>query len=173
MITLIIGPMYAGKSTELLRLTNRAAIAGKKCFVFKPSIDDRYSMDHIITHDSAYKVECHNIEELSQLAEQDMSGSFVAIDEVQFIPNILDVIKLLEKNNVANIVLAGLSSSYLGSMFEPVVSVLPLADDIVHLKAVCEICGEDAGMTQRLSGTGEVIEVGGRGKYRAVCHRCF
>ena len=54
-IEVVIGPMYSGKSEELIRRLKRAKIAKQNVVVFKPVIDDRYSKEDVVSH-SGYTI---------------------------------------------------------------------------------------------------------------------
>lgn len=168
----IIGPMFSGKSTELLRLVRRYEVGGKKILTLKPKIDDRYSSaPKIVTHDKIMK-DCYVISDLREFVNHHNVKKYdvIAIDEAQFISNIEDV-DILAKTHI--IVCAGLSGDYKKNNFKCIADLLPKADTITHLKAVCNLCGVDASFTKKIHGGDNIIEIGGADKYIPVCRKCF
>lgn len=177
-VTAILGNMYAGKSTSLLNKLNRAKIAKKKVVLYKPKIDNRYAENAVVSHDgrSFPAVVISSYKELYNCV--DLDTDIVGIDEVQFFdPEIWRAINYLASDGI-DIVVAGLSTDYMGQPFETSARIAMISDTIEKLTAVCVKCGEDAVWTQMvLNGEevtdGERIQVGGSELYEPRCRRCF
>lgn len=185
-LEVVCGPMFSGKSEELMRRMRRAEIAGKNFIIFKPIIDNRYDAEHVVSHDLR-KLKAKPIgtdkESLKQLEEfVDKSPEFVeiiAFDEASFFdPYIVSlVLKWIEQGR--RIVAAGLDMTFRAEPFGPMPQLLALADDVVKLKAICMKCKSDQGLiTQRLVNgrparySDPTIVVGANEMYEVRCRRC-
>lgn len=176
-VTTVVGPMFASKSTELLRYLNRAIIANRPTVLFKPRIDNRYSTDEVVTHDgnslSATVVDSHK-EILDHVAGADVIG----IDEIQFFDtDVWRVVNTLASNG-RRVVVAGLGTDFMGNPFETTARVAMISEKVVNLTAVCVKCGEDAVWTQMVINGEEVtdgdrVQVGGSESYEPRCRLCF
>jgi len=177
-LEVVCGPMFCGKSEELIRRLRRAEIAGQRCLIVKPSIDDRYDVGHVVSHAGAKMraVTARSGDEVRRLA-----GSYdaVGIDEVQFFDrSIVDAIDDLVRSGV-RVVAAGLAQDFRGLPFGAMPTLLCVAEFVDKLEAVCHRCGGPATMTQRLVGGrpapfgGETIQVGALDSYEARCRACF
>jgi thymidine kinase len=172
-IEVIVGSMFSGKSEELIRRLRRASIAKQKVQVFKPKIDDRYSLDEIISHSGMSHVSkpVMTAAEMMSLIEPDTQ--VVGIDEGQF----FDIGLVDAANELANsgrrVIIAGLDQDYMGRPFEPMPQLLAIAEFITKTHAICVKCGAIANYSQRISASTERIEVGATDKYEARCRRCF
>lgn len=172
-IEVICGPMFSGKSEELIRRLRRARIARKRVQVFKPSIDIRYSADEIVSHtDARLKAECvAGAGEI--LGKLDWRTQVVGVDEANFMgPELVDLAQQLADSG-KQVVIAGLDTDYLGRPFPPMPDLLALAESITKTLAICMRCGNPAKHTQRLVESGDLIVVGATGMYEARCRRCF
>ncbi len=179
-LEVITGPMFAGKTSELIKRIERQAYAKKKVALFKPSIDDRYSREEVVAHNGlryrAYVVPTSNegVEEIAKLIRR---GRFdvVGVDEVQFFP--VKIVKML--NNLADsgiyVIASGLNLDFKAEPFPVMRELLVRADNVVYLTAVCTVCGRPATRSQRLIDgkpaprDSPVILVGGRESYEARC----
>jgi len=172
-IEVICGPMFSGKSEELIRRLRRAEIARQRVQIFKPAIDQRFAEDHIVSH-SALKIRSASVKDAAELeAALDLRTEVIGIDESQFLGNgLVDlVVRLADLGK--RIIIAGLDTDYLGRPFHPVPDLLAVADEITKTLAICMQCGNPAKHTQRLVVSDELIVVGAGGMYEARCRRCF
>jgi len=172
-IEVVCGPMFSGKSEELIRRLRRAEIARLRVQVFKPTIDKRYSNGHIVSHsDFSIASECvSNWTELEKAL--DPRTDVIGIDEAQFLGDgVVDlVVKLADMGK--RIIIAGLDTDYLGRPFHPMPELLAVADEITKTLAICMRCGNPAKHTQRLIASDDLVVVGAAGMYEARCRRCF
>ena len=172
-IEIVCGPMFSGKSEELIRRLRRARIARKRVQVFKPAIDDRYSVDEIVSHgDQRMKSEPVNgAQEILQ--KLDWRTQVVGVDESNFFgPDLVDIASQLADSG-KQVIIAGLDTDYLGRPFSPMPELLCLAESITKTLAICVRCGNPAKHTQRLVESADLIVVGAAGMYEARCRRCF
>lgn len=172
-IEVICGPMFSGKSEELIRRLRRAEIARQRVQIFKPGIDQRYSEDHIVSH-SELKIRSDSVRDAAELeARLDRRVEVIGIDEAQFLgEGLIDtVVRLADIGK--RILIAGLDTDYLGRPFHPMPELLAVADEITKTLAICMQCGNPAKHTQRLVASEDLIVVGAEGMYEARCRRCF
>jgi len=172
-IEVICGPMFSGKSEELIRRLRRAEIARQRVQIFKPIIDQRYSSDQIVSHDDGriHAIAVNNAPEVE--ARLDLRTEVIGIDEAQFLGAAMVefVVRLADMGK--RVVIAGLDTDYLGRPFHPMPELLAVADEITKTLAICMQCGNPAKHTQRLIGSEDLIVVGAAGMYEARCRRCF
>jgi thymidine kinase len=172
-IELVCGPMFSGKSEELIRRLRRAEIARQRVQIFKPLIDKRYSDNEIVSH-SDLRIPATVVERSAQILEQlDPRTEVVGIDEAHFLDTeLVDVAQKLADMG-KRVVIAGLDTDYLNRPFEPVVQLMTVAEEVTKLLAICVRCGNPAKHTQRLVASEERILVGAHGTYEARCRRCY
>jgi thymidine kinase len=172
-IEIVCGPMFSGKSEELIRRLRRARIARKRVQVFKPTLDDRYSLDEIVSHgDQRMKSDVvQSAREI--LGKIDWRTQVIGVDESNFFgPDLVDVASQLADSG-KQVIIAGLDTDYLGRPFPPMPELLCLAESITKMLAICMRCGNPAKHTQRLVESDALIVVGATGMYEARCRRCF
>ena len=172
-IEVVVGPMFSGKSEELIRRLRRAEIARQRVQIFKPAIDERYAANEIISH-SGLGIASDNILKASEILDKlQPRTEVIGIDEAQFLGDeVVDVCTKLA-NLGKRVIVAGLDTDYRGRPFEPMPRLLAIAEEITKLLAICVRCGNPAVHTQRLTESEELIEVGAMGMYEARCRRCF
>jgi thymidine kinase len=172
-IEVITGSMFSGKSEELIRRVRRAQIARQRVQVFKPSIDGRYSMEHIVSHNDQ-RLEAELVPTADEIEKRlEHRTEVVGIDEAQFFdPELVKVCNQLA-NMGKRVIVAGLDQDYLGKPFEPIPQLLAIAEYITKTLAICMRCGNPANHTQRLVTSHERVVVGGSEAYEARCRRCF
>ena len=172
-VEVIVGPMFSGKSEELIRRLRRAEIARQRVQIFKPIIDARYTKNEIVSH-SGLGIRSDNVSTAAEVLEQVLPRTeVVGIDEAQFLgEGIVEVCaKLADLGK--RVIVAGLATDYLGRPFEPMPRLLAVAEEITKLLAICVRCGNPAVHTQRLVASEDLIVVGATGTYEARCRRCF
>jgi len=172
-IEAICGPMFSGKSEELMRRLRRAMIARKRVQVFKPIIDDRYSANEIVSH-TDMRMNSEAITGASDIIVRlDWRTEVVGIDEANFFGQDLVEIATQLADSGKQVIVAGLDTDYLGRPFPPMPDLLTLAESITKTLAICMRCGNPAKHTQRLVESNDLIVVGAAGAYEARCRRCF
>lgn len=179
-LEVICGPMFSGKSEELIRRLRRAEIARQQVLTFKSSLDNRTSLDHVVSHDGK-QFRAHPINTLNHIHETAFAAHIdvIGIDEVQFFS--LEIVSLLSDlvESGKRVIVAGLDLDFRGTPFGPMPLLLAIADKITKLKAICCVCGIDAHYTQRLV-NGEparfddpTIMIGAQESYQARCRLCY
>src|SRR5258708_2080032 len=178
-IEIITGPMFSGKSEELIRRLKRARIARQRVACYKPDIDLRYHRTAIASH-SSQSHEAAVVTPTSERLREDLFATgkidevdVVGLDEVQFfdaaiIPLTLELVHLGKR-----VILAGLDTTFANEPFGSVPSLMALADEVTKLSAVCMVCGAPAIHTQRLGQSQELVVVGAAGLYEARCRTHF
>lgn len=183
-LEVIVGPMFSGKTEELLRRVRRENIAGRSSILFKPEIDYRYGRAKVVSHNGSEleSLVAHSSQELFEKAIMNTEASVIGIDEGQFfdphLPYFIE--QLLNPINNFKIVVCGLDKDFATQDFGPMPRLMVLADRVDKLTAVCNKCGsDDASFTQRLvdgkpaAFDGPTILVGGTESYEARCRDCF
>ena len=171
-IEVISGCMFSGKTEELIRRLRRAEIAKQKVMIFKPRIDTRYGINHIVSHNDQSLVSnvIDNPKEILKLARE---AQVIGIDEGQFFSaDLVDVCEQLA-NMGKRVLIAGLDQDYRGKPFEPMPQLLAVAEYITKTLAICMVCGNPADRTQRITKQQELVVVGAQDIYEARCRKCF
>jgi len=172
----ITGPMFSGKTTELLRIYTRTILAKQKSLIIKPIIDKRYSDKEVVSHDNIKRdaIVCKNINDsLKEINKINPNNIF--IDEAQFFDsNILDFVETISNRNI-NIYLCFLNQTSEGKPFlfrdkkQDVGYLLAISDKIISLDAVCSKCGKPATKSFKLKSSGNEVDVGGVERYEPRC----
>jgi thymidine kinase len=172
-IEVICGPMFSGKSEELIRRLRRATIARKRVQVFKPAIDTRYSDSEIVSHGDL-RMKSEPLESPREMMRRiDWRTEVVGVDEANFMgPELIEIAGTLADSG-KQVLIAGLDTDYMGRPFSPIPELLAVAESITKTLAICVRCGNPAKHTQRLVESTELIVVGAGGMYEARCRRCF
>jgi thymidine kinase len=174
-IEVICGSMFCGKTEELIRRVRRATIAKQDVQVFKPQIDDRYSIQHVTSH-TGQNIEAHPLSQSKQILEMlSEETTVVAVDEAQFFDHdIVTVVEQLAGRGI-RVILAGLDTDFRGEPFGAMPLLMCIAEEVTKLHAICVICGEEACRTQRLVNGkpanyhDPIIMVGADEAYEARC----
>jgi thymidine kinase len=177
-IEVIAGPMFSGKSEELIRRVRRALIAQQSVLVFKPRLDNRYHESHVVSHDGK-QVAAIPVESAAEMeAHLDPLPQVVAVDEVQFLDRgLLSLVERLAAQGV-RVILAGLDLDFRGEPFGLMPELLARAEFVEKLSAICPRCGAPATRTQRLVNgkparySDPVILVGAEEHYEPRCRAC-
>lgn len=174
-IEVVCGPMFSGKTEELIRRVKRAQIARQKVQIFKPAIDDRYHATDVVSH-SSQAVEATPVKDsLDILQKVYDSTRVVAIDEVQFFDaTIIKVVQKLARRGI-RVICAGLDQDSNGEPFGPMPQLLCIADDVRKIQAICTVCGCPATKSYRKPSTRnqDQVLVGESDMYEARCRAHF
>ena len=169
----IVGAMFAGKTSELLKRILWAKHQNKKIVVIKPSIDNRYSNEKIITHNNLSH-ECYSMsgweKTLKRFIFEKSQVDMVFLDEIQFMDT-HDTLKNVENilNKGIDVVCAGLDQDSRGKPWETSSMLLGLSDKIVKIYGFCNVCGLEATKTYRKIEGGERTQVGAANIYEPRC----
>jgi thymidine kinase len=172
-IEIIIGPMFSGKSTELLRRTSRLEAIGKNILYINHIYDTRTD-DYIQTHSNTKKL-ANKLQNLFDINEIELSNAeVIAIDESQFFNDLYDFVLHCEKLN-KHIIIAGLDGDYNRRPFGQILQCIPLCDNVVKLTSMDMVDkdGTPALFSKRVIADDEQISVGAIDKYIAVSRKNY
>ena len=179
-LEVICGPMFSGKSEELIRRLRRAKIAKQNVLVFKHALDNRTTIEHIASH-NGNKIDACPTDNSLEIKKGGLTKiiDVIGIDEVQFFDNAIIQI-ICELVDVGKrVVVAGLDCDFRGIPFGPISILLAIADTITKLQAICTECGKDAHLTQRLVNgkpakfNDPIVQIGAEESYQARCRTCY
>ena len=177
-LEVVCGPMFSGKSEELIRRLRRAEIAGMRTLIVKPRLDDRYDVAHVVSH-SGSRLRAVAAETAADVLRLSGGYDVVGIDEIQFFDaGIVPAVQTMVGRG-ARVVAAGLDTDFRHEPFGSMPTLLCLAEFVDKLQAVCHRCGGPATRTQRLVDghpapfAGETIQVGALDAYEARCASCY
>lgn len=175
-LTVISGPMFAGKTTELQQRVLAARALGQHVLVVKPARDTRYAADAIVTHtgERIAAKSARDATELLQLVEAaPTTPSLVAIDEIHFFASeiVAPIENLLDRG--ISVTVAGCDLDHYGELFAPFDALIPRANEVVRVCGTCARCNAPSTHSERLIATTERIVVGGAGEFLATCADCF
>jgi thymidine kinase len=172
-VEVICGPMFSGKSEELIRRVTRSQIARIPVQTFKPQLDDRYATDEVVSH-SSLKVGATPVQTSDQLlrAVEDIT-EVIGIDEGQFFDQ--GLVEVVEQLAAAGkqVIIAGLDTDYLRRPFEPIPTLCDRAEYVTKMLAVCHKCGGPGMYTQRIVRSDDLVVLGAQGSYEARCRMCY
>ncbi|XP_027063607.1 thymidine kinase-like [Coffea arabica] len=176
-IHVIIGPMFAGKTTSLLRRVKLESDSGRSVAMIKSSKDTRYATDAVVTHDGV-KFPCWSMPDLSSFKQKIGVDAYekldvIGIDEAQFFDDLYDFCCEAADLDGKIVVVAGLDGDYLRRSFGSVLEVVPLADTITKLTARCELCRKKAFFTLRKTEETKTELIAGADVYMPVCRQHY
>ena len=176
-LEVICGPMFSGKSEEMIRRLRRAEIAGQRVVIFKPRFDDRYDATDIVSH-AGVRMRGVAVDSVAEIAARACGHQVVGIDEVQFFEHEVVEVALGLADAGVRVVVSGLDQDFRRLPFGPMPALLSHAEFVDKLQAVCHRCGGPATTTQRLVDgkpapySGATIVVGANEQYEARCRGC-
>ncbi|MGL4345368.1 MAG: thymidine kinase [Cellulosilyticaceae bacterium] len=178
-LEMICGPMFSGKSEELIRRLKRSMLAKQPTVIFTPQIDDRYLKGHICSHDGKH-LEAIPITRSEEILEHiTPETKVIGIDEVQFLSgDTVGIIMGLVAEG-KRVICAGLDKDFKAESFGCIPELLALSDDVSKLTAICMSCGRPANFTQRLiegkpaSYDDPIILIGATESYESRCRLCY
>jgi thymidine kinase len=180
-LTVIAGPMFSGKTEELIRLVRRAVIGKKSVHVFKPLIDTRYGHDKKLFSHNGMTVDSEVISKAEEILEKiDKNTQLIAIDEAQWLGDeLIPIVRQLLSKRIS-VIIAGLALTFDQKPFSPVPTLMAMADSVTKLSAVCSLCGADAIFHKRITHNSSVDAtiadpafVGTTSEYQARCRNCI
>ncbi len=171
-LSIIMGNMFSGKTSELIRRLKRLKVIGKEVMIVNSAKDTRSPEEVLKTHDNV-KFNCHKVYDLFDIIDTDEfeRADIIAIDEAQFFPRLKKFIEgclYLEKS----IIIAGLDGDCFQRKFGELIDCIPLASDVTKLSALCMYCndGTPGPFTKRIVKDKTLELIGGSDMYEAVCH---
>jgi thymidine kinase len=164
--------MFSGKTEELIRRLRRVQIAGLKAEIFKPSVDTRYSISDIVSHD-ATRIQCTPVDNYYNILLLSTDADVVGIDEAQFFDEgISEVLQVLAIRGT-RVIVAGLDMDFRGRPFGPMPALMAQARYVTKLHAICMQCGEIAGYSHRKPKIDDQVLLGEHEVYEPRCGHCF
>ena len=171
-IEVICGSMFSGKTEELIRRLKRAKIANQKVEIFKPSIDQRYDTNNVVSHDMN-SILSVPVSHSSKIIELSAEFSVVGVDEAQFFDmGLVEVCQELALSGI-RVIVAGLDMDYLGKPFGPIPDLLAVAEYITKVHAICSHCGNLATHSYRLAANLDQVMLGAKDEYEPRCRTCY
>jgi thymidine kinase len=177
-LELIIGPMYAGKSTELFRIINRYKCLNKNIIIINHIFNNRYGSTGLTTHNKEKIDKCIILENLKDLDKNNIEFEkvdVIIIEELQFFNDAYDIIINWCDNYNKIVVAAGLDGDFMRNPFGDVLKLIPHAEKITKLSALCKKCGDGtlAHFTKRITKDSQTTLVGSDDIYEAVCRKHY
>jgi len=178
---MIIGPMFSGKSTELIRHIRMMKVLKKDYLVVTHSLDTRYDTDHVVSHnmDKEKCVSCNRLMSLLNSQNHNIDQvETVFVEEGQFFEDIVDFVYEIVENLNKHLVIAYLTSDFNRRPFPHLGQLIALSDNVIQLSALCMKCrdGTQAPFTycrtQDAAGYGNIL-VGSNDVYESVCRKHY
>lgn len=171
-IEVICGSMFSGKTEELLRRLRRAQFAKQKVEIFKPTIDNRYSEEEVVSHDRN-SILSTPVEHSGNIMLMSSDVQVVGIDEAQFFDdNLPNVCQQLADQGI-RVIVAGLDMDFKRTPFGPMPALCAIADDVTKVHAICVDCGKLANYSYRLVENEKQVLVGETQLYKPICRSCY
>lgn len=174
LIEIITGPMFSGKTEELIKRIRILNYADIPTLIIKPSIDTRFSNSKIISRNGS-SIESFSVDSVEEIKKLFENGNYKAlvIDEIQFFDkSIISYVDNLANEGI-HIIICGLDQDYLRRPFRVTAELMAISDKVLKLKAVCKICKKAASCSYRISKSDDTIEIGDTDKYEARCRECY
>ncbi len=171
-IEVITGSMFSGKTEELIRRLKRAKLANQKVKIFKHALDNRFSMDELVSHDDN-SIPSISVSSVREILAHTTDVEVVGIDEGQFFTGDLIEICNYMANSGIRIIVAGLDMDYQGKPFGSIPSLMAVADYVTKLHAVCVGCGNPAQYSHRKIDVDDLVLLGARNEYEPLCRGCY
>ncbi len=171
-LELICGPMFSGKTTELIRRLEAAQFMQSVTLSFKPTFDTRYADQELVTH-GGQRIRAVAAKNAADIERNSGDAKVVGIDEAHFFGSELSSACSTLVAAGVRVIVVGLEFDHRGDVFEPFPSLLMRSDEIIRLVGVCTVCGGEAIHSQRMIPNTQRIAVGGIGDYEPRCGECF
>lgn len=171
-IEVISGPMFSGKTEELIRRMKRARIAEQRVEIFKPLIEDRYDPEEVVSHD-ANSIPSLPVPNAQTILTHRGEVDVVGVDEAQFFPEDLpDVCDQLADQGI-RVLVAGLDLDHAGKPFGPMPHLLAMAEYVTKVHAICMRTGDLAHYSHRLIDEEGQVRIGGKSEYEPLSRKAF
>ncbi|XP_010454586.1 PREDICTED: thymidine kinase b-like [Camelina sativa] len=177
-IHVVVGPMFSGKTSTLLRRILAEKLTGKKIAVIKSNKDTRYCTESIVTHDGE-KFPCWSLPDLSSFKERFGTEEYenrldvIGIDEAQFFGDLYEFCREAADKEGKTVIVAGLDGDFMRRRFGSVLDLIPIANSVTKLTSRCEVCGKKASFTMRKTEERVTELIGGAEVYMPVCRNHY
>ena len=171
-IEVVCGSMFSGKTEELIRRLKRAQYAKQKIEIFKPSVDNRYHEEDVVSH-NANSITSTPVSHSSAILLYSDGVDVIGIDEAQFFDSeLVDVCNKLASQGI-RVIIAGLDMDYLGKPFGPIPALMAIAEYVTKVHAICVKCGSLANHSHRTTAQTGLVVLGETDSYEPLCRDCF
>ncbi|MEG1685667.1 MAG: thymidine kinase [Bacteroides sp.] len=171
-IEVICGSMFSGKTEELIRRLKRAKFARQRVEIYKPTVDTRYSVEEVVSHDSN-SISSTAIDSSASILLFTSEIDVVGIDEAQFFDEgLINVCRQLADTGI-RVIIAGLDMDYKGIPFGPIPNLCAIADEVTKVHAICVKCGDLAYASHRIIDNDKRVLLGERAEYEPLCRSCY
>lgn len=171
---LIIGPMFAGKTSHLVENYKKCMLCNIPCIVINHSDDNRYDENNLCTHDKI-SIPCVKAVNLINIYKNIAKNSVVLINEGQFFNDLYDiVIKMVEEMDMT-VYVYGLDGDFQRKPFGQILNLIPICDSVQKLQSFCAKC-KDATLalfSHRIVNDNNQILIGSAAQYVPLCRKCF
>ena len=173
-LELVIGPMFSGKTTQMLHRIRRHGFANRRVLLVKYCKDQRYSVSAVATHDNVTGGGCDtlSVAALAQVGEAYQKYDVIGVDEGQFYPDLGACVDQWASEG-KTVIVAALDGDFLRHPFGDVCALVPRAESVTKITAVCMGCGCNAAFSKRISAEQDVEVIGGADKYLPTCRECY
>ena len=175
-IKIIIGSMFSGKSTEMIRIVNRFGFLNIPVLAISHSLDNRYDTGKIVTHNQQ-KYDCHSTNTLMPFIETDIfkNCQVVAIEEAQFFPDLFEFVTKCADEFGKKVIVAGLDGNFKREPFGDILKLIPYSESVTKLHALCTKCGDGtkASFTKRIIESDKEVLIGSGEHYIPVCRKHY
>jgi thymidine kinase len=173
---LILGPMFAGKSTKLLNILNDLKKNNSKFLLIKHILDTRYNSNNnnIITHDKQNE-NCIGLNKLLNIIhnEEYINSKYILIDEGQFFSDINLFIEIAVEKDNKHVIITSLNGDYKRKPFQNISKLISIANQVDILNSNCNFCNEKGIFTLRISNNNKKILIGDNNIYKPVCRKHY
>ena len=171
-LKIILGSMFSGKSSEIIRIIKRFRILKKQMMIINHTIDNRYDTSKIVSHDQE-KIDCLAVDKLIPLLETEdyRKSDVIVIEEAQFFGDLFNFVTTCLDKYSKTVVIAGLDGDYKKEPFGDILRLIPHAESVIKLHALCTLCGDGtkASFTKRIVKCNDDVLVGSTESYIPVC----
>jgi thymidine kinase len=172
-LEVVMGPMFAGKTTYAISALRKYRALGKTVVVIKPALDTRYGYGSLLHTHTGDSIPCMNVSTLNSITNATITAYDVFIfDESQFFNGLIGFVEDLVERYYKKVIVIGLSGDFARRPFGQMLDLIPLADKVTHLTALC-LCGKDAHFSKRLNPNPGQVIIGGAELYVPTCRACF
>jgi len=180
-LEIILGPMFSGKTSSLIKIYNTEILNGKRVVVINHSSDTRYSKTLLSTHDKQM-IPCDFISDLKDAWRNEASpfnvnlrqADIILINEAQFFPDLKEIVLEMVELYYRHVVICGLDGDFKRKPFGEILDLIPYCDSVKKLSAICNVCinGTLAIFTNRISSEESQIVIGSD-NYQPLCRNCY
>ncbi len=171
-IEVVCGPMFSGKTEELIRRLKRARIAEQRVEIFKPLIEDRYDAEDVVSHD-ANTIPSLPVPNAQTILTHRGEVDVVGVDEAQFFPKDLPEVCDRLADQGIRVIAAGLDLDHEGKPFGPMPELLARAEYVTKVHAICKRTGGIAHYSYRLSDEEGQVRIGGKSEYEPLSRKAY